>query len=209
MNIINTIYLGDSLKLIDELELNPGLTIMSPPDMSSTNFSLEEYKIFINTIYKKCWNKTNGTLVSITTDRKINRKVYCKHIDIINSIGLDPNFYKIWCKSLKCNFFILNYCHILVWQKNNSISKQIKEWLPDVFNMKVDRIKKYPMKDSFPSELIEIIINKFTEEGDLVLDPFFGSGKTGLICNKLKRNWIGFEIDKKYIDIANIIINDK
>jgi modification methylase len=38
--------------------------------------------------------------------------------------------------------------------------------------------------------------------GDVVLDPFFGTGTTGAVAKKLGRNWIGIERDKKYIKVA-------
>jgi modification methylase len=38
--------------------------------------------------------------------------------------------------------------------------------------------------------------------GDVVLDPFFGTGTTGAVAKKLGRNWIGIERDKKYVKIA-------
>jgi len=42
-----------------------------------------------------------------------------------------------------------------------------------------------------------------TNEGDTVLDPFMGSGTTAVACKQLQRNFIGFEISQKYVDIAN------
>ena len=42
----------------------------------------------------------------------------------------------------------------------------------------------------------------WTNEGDVVYDPFMGSGTTGKISVLLKRNWIGSEISKEYCDIA-------
>jgi DNA modification methylase len=42
-----------------------------------------------------------------------------------------------------------------------------------------------------------------TEEGDLVLDPFMGSGTTALVSQHLNRKWMGFEIDEKYATITN------
>jgi modification methylase len=41
-----------------------------------------------------------------------------------------------------------------------------------------------------------------SDPGDVVLDPFFGSGTTGAVAKKLGRTWIGIERDKKYIKIA-------
>ncbi len=58
------------------------------------------------------------------------------------------------------------------------------------------------IKAGFPSVLVERILNNFTKPGDLVLDPFMGSGTTGIVCKKLSRCFIGIELDKKYFDIA-------
>ena len=49
-----------------------------------------------------------------------------------------------------------------------------------------------------PIKLIERLIIASTNEGMLVLDPFMGSGSTAVAARKLKRDFIGFEIDKKY-----------
>ena len=54
-----------------------------------------------------------------------------------------------------------------------------------------------------PLELIKRIVKTSSKEGDLVLDPFMGSGTTAVACISLKRNFIGFEINKEYYDIAN------
>ncbi len=54
-----------------------------------------------------------------------------------------------------------------------------------------------PLKVCIP--YIEISSN----EGDLVLDPFMGSGTTAVACKMLKRNFIGFEINPLYCEIAN------
>ncbi|MFC1558261.1 DNA-methyltransferase [candidate division KSB1 bacterium] len=53
-----------------------------------------------------------------------------------------------------------------------------------------------------PEPLMERIILLGSKEGDVVLDPFIGSGTTGVISKRLKRNFIGFEINKDYYDIA-------
>jgi DNA modification methylase len=208
----NKIYCGNSLNLIDQLDLRPNLIIMSPPDAAETNYSLEQYKNFINTIYLKCFNKldNNGVLISITTDRKVNGTIYTKHIDIINSLNNAILFnYKIWAKSLSTNLYILNYCHILCFKKKDSkiINNKISEFYPDVLLIPRDNIKGYPGKDSFPSKLISIIIKNFTNDGCLIFDPFIGSGKTALVAKKLNRKYIGFEIENKNIEIANNLIN--
>ena len=54
----------------------------------------------------------------------------------------------------------------------------------------------------YPSELVEYFIKGSTKEGDVVLDPFMGTGTTALAAKKLGRNWIGFEMQQDYVDIA-------
>ena len=53
-----------------------------------------------------------------------------------------------------------------------------------------------------PEALLYRVILASSNPGDLVLDPFFGSGTTGAVAKKLGRNWIGIERDKKYIKVA-------
>ncbi len=53
-----------------------------------------------------------------------------------------------------------------------------------------------------PETLLERIILLGSKEGDLILDPFTGSGTTGVVAKKLKRNFIGFEISPEYVEIA-------
>lgn len=54
-----------------------------------------------------------------------------------------------------------------------------------------------------PVEVIEKLILDSTKETDLVLDCFMGSGTTAVAAKKLNRNFIGFEVQEKYIAIAN------
>jgi DNA modification methylase len=53
-----------------------------------------------------------------------------------------------------------------------------------------------------PEELIKRVILSTTKQGDIVLDPFFGTGTTGAVAKKLKRNYIGIEKELKYITLA-------
>ena len=46
------------------------------------------------------------------------------------------------------------------------------------------------------------LVMLFTNQGDTVLDPFLGSGTTGVACAKLGRSFIGIEMEEKYFDIA-------
>jgi site-specific DNA-methyltransferase (adenine-specific) len=60
-----------------------------------------------------------------------------------------------------------------------------------------------------PEILLERIILLGSKEGDTILDPFAGSGTTGVVAKRLKRNFIGFEISQEYFDIAHKRIKDE
>jgi modification methylase len=53
-----------------------------------------------------------------------------------------------------------------------------------------------------PEALLYRVIMAASNPGDVVLDPFFGSGTTGAVARKLGRHWIGIERDKKYLKVA-------
>ena len=55
---------------------------------------------------------------------------------------------------------------------------------------------------SYPVEIINPLILASSNENDIILDPFMGSGTTGIAALKNNRKFIGCEFDKKYFDIA-------
>ncbi|MBI1866303.1 MAG: site-specific DNA-methyltransferase [Candidatus Staskawiczbacteria bacterium] len=59
-----------------------------------------------------------------------------------------------------------------------------------------------------PIKLIERIVKANSKENDLVLDPFVGTGTTALVCKNFKRNFIGFEIDSKLVEVCNNRLRD-
>ncbi|SVC18632.1 uncharacterized protein METZ01_LOCUS271486, partial [marine metagenome] len=61
--------------------------------------------------------------------------------------------------------------------------------------------EKTPTK--LPAEIIKKILQYSSEEGDLVFDPFLGSGQTAVVSKLLKRNYMGFEIVKEYFDFIS------
>lgn len=54
-----------------------------------------------------------------------------------------------------------------------------------------------------PLFLIKELIKRHCRVGGMVLDPFFGSGTTGIACLELKRHFIGIEIDEDYAEMAS------
>ena len=54
-----------------------------------------------------------------------------------------------------------------------------------------------------PMKLIERLVLASSNKGDLILDPFVGTGTCPLVCKELQRNFVGFELDPKFFDITN------
>jgi modification methylase len=59
-----------------------------------------------------------------------------------------------------------------------------------------------------PEGLLYRVIMSSSNVGDVILDPFFGSGTTGAVAKKLGRSWIGIERDRKYIKVAQKRIDE-
>jgi site-specific DNA-methyltransferase (adenine-specific) len=59
-----------------------------------------------------------------------------------------------------------------------------------------------------PIRLLEFLVKLTTREGQIVLDPFLGSGSTAVACKNLNRNFIGFEINPHYAEIASQRLDD-
>jgi modification methylase len=66
--------------------------------------------------------------------------------------------------------------------------------------IKVDGAKAHATQK--PEALLYRVILAASEPGDLVLDPFFGSGTTGAVAKRLHRRWIGIERDEQYVRVA-------
>ena len=61
----------------------------------------------------------------------------------------------------------------------------------------------------FPLELPLRHIQSWTNEGDVVLDPFMGSGTTAIAAMRLNRNFIGIEMNQDYVNMSNILIEEE
>lgn len=136
----------------------------------------------------------------------------------------------VWIKSNPMPNFrgvrFTNAHETLIWAKKNKDQKQYTfnyqamKMLNDGKQMRSDwviplctgseRIKLNGEKahsTQKPEALLKRVILASTKVGDLILDPFFGTGTTGAVAKKLRRNWVGIEKEQLYIDIALKRIN--
>lgn len=73
-------------------------------------------------------------------------------------------------------------------------------WIRDHYHFNKPHTGKTPSK---PKDLIKILIKCFSPENGIVLDPFFGSGVVGDVCNEMNRNFIAFELDSDLVNKYN------
>lgn len=81
-----------------------------------------------------------------------------------------------------------------------------KEFHSEVWIINADRNTSHPAP--FPQKLVENCILLTTNENDIVLDPFLGSGTTSIVSKRLGRQYLGIEISEKYFEIANQLLSD-
>jgi site-specific DNA-methyltransferase (adenine-specific) len=91
------------------------------------------------------------------------------------------------------------YNYKLMKEINNN--KQMKDvWEFPVINKKEKEFGNHPTQK--PKKVLERIILASTQKGDLILDPFNGSGTTGIVATELLRNYIGIDMVSEYLDIT-------
>ena len=163
----------------------------------------------------------DGQKLSINKNPKHNRKAF-EHKGWDNSIPDKSIFDLILTNSINQIIFGANYFNQylpqgkkgwVIWDKGQRGLTMSDCELIYTSTDKPTRIYTYNrvelLKDGTihptqkPLALIEKLINEFTKYGDLILDPFIGSGTTAVACHKLKRSYIGFELDKEYFNLAN------
>lgn len=109
----------------------------------------------------------------------------------------------IWAtKSKKDSTYTFNYDAL---KAANDDVQMRSDWLFPICTGK-ERLKNDDGKKLHPTQkpesLLARIIMSCTQPGDIVLDPFFGSGTTGAVAKKLGRNFVGFEKEPEYIEAA-------
>ena len=111
--------------------------------------------------------------------------------------------------------YILVFCKETFKRQNPSkrestITKdEFLEYSKSVWNLAAESARKIGHPAPFPVELPRRLIQLYTFENEIVLDPFMGSGQTAIAALKSGRHFSGYEIDQKYIDLATLRIQEK
>lgn len=117
--------------------------------------------------------------------------------------------------------------HWIVWDKKGEIKFQNPYSDCELLwtNIKKNTVKKYTfIQQGFitdsqdkrchptqkPSELLEILLRDYSGPGNLIFDPFMGSGTTAVAADRLGRRWFGCDISKEYVEMSlNRISQDR
>lgn len=98
---------------------------------------------------------------------------------------------------------------IIVFDRENAISRQFEKCnfargtLNDIWLIKRGKKINVNHGATFPEALVEKILVNFSNVGDIVYDPFMGTGTTAVVCKKLNRHWIGSEISSEYVRLSD------
>ena len=198
--------------------------------LSDNNLSDEDYWKLMRQCFKEVYRVTESGGRLVLNVANLGRKPYIPFSNMFTDLMLDLGFLMrgeiIWQKSkgANANFAwgswlsasnpvirdIHEYC--LVFSKEgmskgskgkSTIEKdEFMESTLSIWNINPARAKKIGHPAPFPVELAERFINLDSYEKDLILDPFIGSGTTALAASKLKRSYIGYEVNAEYCKLA-------
>ncbi len=193
-------------------------------------FNYEDYLDFTEKWISACKSVllSNGSLYVSCTQHNIAeiifvaKKLGLKLNNIITwyKINAMPNITKrvfthsieYVCWFVKGKKWIFNYNAVKQFNPNKTKegkSKQLRDFL-DFIELPIvqgkERIRGengralHPTQK--PEKLLELILLASSNEKDIILDPFFGTGTTGVVASRLNRKWVGIEINEEYFKIA-------
>ena len=110
----------------------------------------------------------------------------------------NPKCYYMDCYKCGCQFsYELKDIQLNIQDDEFEVKSK---WFTSSINQKDKELYGHPTIK--PLELVKRHLLHSTNENDIVLDTFMGSGTTAVACKELNRNFIGFELDKRYYEVA-------
>jgi len=195
------------------------------------DLTLKEYLQLLENSFKETYRVlVNGGRACINV-ANLGRKPYIPLSDYISKIMIELGFNMrgeiIWNKAtsaspstawgswLSAANPILRDIHeyILVFSKGDykrenkgrksTITKdQFMEWTKSIWTMNAESARRVGHPAPFPEELPLRLIQLYSFESDIILDPFIGSGTTAISALKSCRRYVGYEISQEYIKLA-------
>jgi DNA modification methylase len=159
------------------------------------NISYTDYLKWLSDIIKECQRISNNS-VAFYVYKKIFKDVWnllpnSDCIIIHHRVSMfDSNYL--------CSYYVL----LTTKQPNNRFTKDLWNDIrlcSEGYFCKEERFN-HPCRTS--DALVNKVIQTYTNKGDIVVDPFMGTGTTAVVCKKLNRNFIGFEINPEYYKIS-------
>lgn len=176
------------------------------------NLTMEEYfdfhKAVINQLLRVTKNYIFYVIQPITGNKRALYKLFgefnehIKEVIIWNKITGQP------AMANKVMNSVFEYIIVFAKDKKNAMSRQFNDasfargTLNNVWSIKRQKSVSKNHSATFPEELINNIILNFTNENDLILDPFSGTGTTGICSLKNRRRFLGIEILQEYYDLS-------
>jgi DNA modification methylase len=126
---------------------------------------------------------------------------YCRYVRLL-----------IWDKLVSYNGYTWRHQHELIAWGERVETKRIETGDGDIIRCRgiLQENRNHPAEK--PIEVIRKLIVKHKSSADnlVILDPYIGSGSTAIVCKQLGINFIGFELEKDFYDIAlNRLLDDK
>lgn len=137
-------------------------------------------------------------------------------LDIMNYFSKYANYeILVWCKTNPTpatnNVWLPDVEYCLYFRENgvklNPGYHLKSKWYQSATNRKDKKLYNHPTIK--PLELVKNHLLHTTQEGDVILDPFVGSGTTCKACQEVGRQFIGFEINEKFYNVAKARLNDE
>ena len=227
---LNTIYCEDCYEAIKKIpDKSVDLIVTDPP------YDIRNTKAGGQSALAKSFQQMNDELRNNKLTHSINFKILDEFVRILKKINIYiwcntmqiPKYLEYFVGKHKCKF------EIIIWRKTNAVPTFSNKYLTDkeyclyfrkggkcmpenyesaktVYELPINVRDKAKFEHTTikPLQIITNIITNSSSEGNIVLDPFMGSGTTAVACKNLGRQFIGFEKNPKWHKIAEDRLNN-